>query len=197
MGYVLLAVFIALALYVITIYNTLVARKNQIENGFAQIQVQLKRRYNLIPGLVETAKGYMRYEQETLERVIKARNEASGALTQVKDALQNVEGVKELAFKEQAFVSRLDSVQLLMEDYPELKANETVLRLMEELGSTENRIAFARQAFNDFVYSFNSYRQSFPQNLLASRFGFDHDASMLEFDDSKLIQQMPETSLQG
>jgi LemA protein len=195
MGYLLLAALLAAVLYIITIYNTLVAKKNRIENGFAQIQVQLKRRYDLIPGLVQTVKGYMKYEQDTLEAVIQARNEASGALAQIKDAMKNREGIKNLSKKEQRFVNQLDRVEFLMEAYPELKANESVLRLMEELGSTENRIAFARQAFNDFVYSFNAYRQSFPQNLLAAKFGFDRDASMLAFDDSKLIQQMPAASL--
>jgi LemA protein len=195
MGYILLAVLIAAALYVITIYNSLVAKKNRIDNGFAQIQVQLKRRYDLIPGLIETVKAYMKYEQETMEAVIRARNEAIGALSEINDAIENAERIKTLSDKEQVFVKRLEGVEFLMEAYPDLKANETVLRLMEELGSTENRIAFARQAFNDFVYSFNAYRQSFPQNLFAAKFGFDRDAVMLEFDDSKLIQQMPATSL--
>lgn len=195
MGYFLLAALLAAVLYIITIYNTLVTQKNRIENGFAQIQVQLKRRYDLIPGLVQTVKGYMKYEQDTLEAVIQARNEASGALAQIKDAMKNREGIINLSEKEQRFVKELDGVEFLMEAYPELKANEAVLRLMEELGSTENRIAFARQAFNDFVYSFNAYRQSFPQNLLAPRFGFDRDAALLEFDDTKMIQQMPAVSL--
>ncbi|MFT7878786.1 MAG: LemA family protein [Sulfurimonas sp.] len=195
MGYFLFAVFIAAALYLITIYNTLVVRKNRIENGFAQIQVQLKRRYDLIPALTQSVKGYMKYEQETLEAVIKARNEANTALSHIKEVVNHAQDIKRLSHKEQQLVNRLGSIQMLMEDYPELKANENVSRLMEALGTTENRIAFARQAFNDFVYSFNAYRQSFPQNMIADRFGFDQDVSMLEFEDAKAIQQVPGTSL--
>lgn len=195
MGYLLFAVFIAAALYLIMIYNTLVVRKNRIENGFAQIQVQLKRRYDLIPALTQSVKGYMKYEQETLEAVIKARNEANTALSHIKEVVNHAQDIKRLSHKEQQLVNRLGSIQMLMEDYPELKANENVSRLMEELGTTENRIAFARQAFNDFVYSFNAYRQSFPQNMIADRFGFDQDASMLEFEDAKAIQQVPGMSL--
>lgn len=195
MGYLLFAVFIAAALYLIMIYNTLVVRKNRIENGFAQIQVQLKRRYDLIPALTQSVKGYMKYEQETLEAVIKARNEANTALSHIKEVVNHAQDIKRLSHKEQQLVNRLGSIQVLMEDYPELKANENVSRLMEELGTTENRIAFARQAFNDFVYSFNAYRQSFPQNMIADRFGFDQDASMLEFEDAKAIQQVPGMSL--
>jgi LemA protein len=195
MGYILLAVLIIAALYLITIYNNLVIRKNRIENGFAQIQVQLKRRYDLIPTLAQTVKGYMKYEQETLEAVIKARNEASAALSHIKEVINHAKDITILSNKEQELVNKLGGVQMLMEDYPELKANESVSQLMEELGTTENRIAFARQAYNDFVYSFNAYRQSFPQNLLADRFGFGEDASLLEFEDSKAIQQMPGTSL--
>ncbi|UFH58770.1 LemA family protein [Sulfurovum mangrovi] len=195
MGYILLAVLTITVLYLITIYNTLVVRKNRIENGFAQIQVQLKRRYDLIPALTQSVKGYMKYEQETLEAVIKARNEASMALSHIKEVVNHAQDIKRLSHKEQQLVNRLGSIQVLMEDYPELKANENVSRLMEELGTTENRIAFARQAFNDFVYSFNAYRQSFPQNMIADRFGFDQDASMLEFEDAKAIQQVPGTSL--
>lgn len=195
MGYILLAILVIAALYMITIYNNLVIRKNRIENGFAQIQVQLKRRYDLIPALTQAVKGYMKYEQETLEAVIKARDEASAALSHIKEVINHAEDINTLSDKEQALVQKLGSVQMLMEDYPELKANESVSQLMEELGTTENRIAFARQAFNDFVYSFNAYRQSFPQNLMASRFGFVEDASMIEFEDSKAIQQVPETAL--
>jgi LemA protein len=144
MGYILLAVLIIAALYLITIYNNLVIRKNRIENGFAQIQVQLKRRYDLIPTLAQTVKGYMKYEQETLEAVIKARNEASVALSHVKEVINHAKDIKVLSNKEQELVNKLGGVQMLMEDYPELKANESVSQLMEELGTTENRIVFAR-----------------------------------------------------
>ena len=137
----------------------------------------------------------MKYEQETLEAVIKARNEASSALSHIKEVINHADDLQTLSNKEQEFVHQLSGVQLLMEDYPELKANKSVSQLMEELGTTENRIAFARQAFNDFVYSYNAYKQSFPQNMLATRFGFDENASMLEFEDSRAIQQVPDTSL--
>jgi LemA protein len=137
----------------------------------------------------------MKYEQETLEAVIKARNEASAALSEITEVINHAKDIKTLSNKEQTLVNKLGGVQMLMEDYPELKANESVSQLMEELGTTENRIAFARQAYNDFVYSFNAYRQSFPQNILAGRLGFDEDASLLEFEDSKAIQQVPGTSL--
>lgn len=195
MGYVLFGIVVVAVLYVIAIYNSLVAKSNQIENGFAQIQVQLKRRYDLIPSLVKVAKGYMAHEHQTLETVIEARNQASGLLGGLGGALDSAEGITQLGLKEQGLVAALGSMNLLMEDYPDLKANETMLRLMEELSTTENRIAFARQAYNDFVYAFNAYRQSFPQNQLAAKFGYDHDASMLEFEDTQAIQQMPEVDM--
>lgn len=191
MGYVLFGIIIAAVLYVISIYNGLVAKSNQIENGFAQIQVQLKRRYDLIPNLVKVTKGYMAHERGTLEAVIAARNEASAALKSLEGALSDTGALSQFSLKEQGLVSALGSMNLLMEDYPDLKANETMIRLMEELSSTENRIAFARQAYNDFVYAFNAYRQSFPNNQIAHPFGFVSDAKMLEFEDAKAIQEMP------
>lgn len=189
MEYLLLALVIITLLYIIIIFNALVAKKNRIENGFAQIQVQLKRRYDLIPSLVETVKAAMNYEKETLETVIQARNSAQRTLEKKETSIQDI------SEKEQQLVQNLNRVQLLIEAYPELKANESVLLLMEELGSTENRIAFARQAYNDFVYSFNAYRQSFPQNIFAISFGFKENGTLLQFDDSKLIQKMPQAIL--
>ncbi len=195
MGYVLFGIVVAAVLYVIAIYNSLVAKRNQIENGFAQIQVQLKRRYDLIPSLVKVAKGYMTHERETLEAVIEARNGASGLLKSLEGALDNTDAMAEFNLKEQGLVGALGSMNFLMEDYPDLKANETMIRLMEELSSTENRIAFARQAYNDFVYAYNTDRQSFPQNQFASMFGFTSNAKMMEFDDVKAIQDMPKMSI--
>lgn len=195
MGYILFGIVVAAVLYVIAIYNSLVAKRNQIENGFAQIQVQLKRRYDLIPGLVKVAKGYMTHERETLEAVIEARNEASGLLQSLEGALDNADMMAQFNLKEQGFVGALGGMNFLMEEYPDLKANETMIRLMEELGSTENRIAFARQAYNDFVYAYNTDRQSFPQNQFASMFGFTSDAKMMEFDDAKAMQSMPKVNI--
>lgn len=191
MGYVVLAVLVLLGLYAIAIYNNLVAKKNQIDNGFAQIEVQLKRRYDLIPNLVEVAKKYMAHERETLEAVIAARNEATNALAKIERHLDDPVAVAKFNQAEQGLVGAMGKMSFVMEAYPELKANENMMQLTEELTTTENRIAFARQAFNDFVLSFNTYRQSFPQNQIAGMFGFTTDAKMLEFEDSKAMQAAP------
>ncbi len=194
MGYVFLGILVLLGLYAIAIYNNLVAKKNQIDNGFAQIEVQLKRRYDLIPNLIEVAKKYMSHERETLEAVIAARNEASALLSKVEGALDNPSAMAQFNEAEQGLVGAMGKMNFVMEDYPELKANENMMQLTEELTTTENRIAFARQAFNDFVLAFNTYRQSFPQNQVANMFGFTTDAKMLEFEDSKAIQAAPKVS---
>jgi LemA protein len=172
MGYVVLGVLVLLGLYAIAIYNNLVAKKNQIDNGFAQIEVQLKRRYDLIPNLIEVAKKYMSHERETLEAVIAARNEASKSLEKMESHLDDPKAVAQFNQAEQGLVGAMGKMSFVMEDYPELKANENMMQLTEELTTTENRIGFARQAFNDFVLSFNTYRQSFPQNQVANMFGF-------------------------
>ncbi len=194
MGYVVLGILILLGLYTIAIFNNLVAKKNQIDNGFAQIEVQLKRRYDLIPNLIEVAKKYMAHERETLEAVIAARNEASNSLAKMESHLDDPKAVARFNQAEQGLVGAMGKMSFVMEAYPELKANENMMQLTEELSTTENRIGFARQAYNDFVLAFNTYRQSFPQNQVASMFGFTTDAKMLEFEDSQAIQAAPKVS---
>lgn len=176
--------------YVVGIYNNLVKFKNRFINSFAQIDVQLKRRYDLIPNLVETAKKYMAHEKETLEAVISARNAASALL---KGAAADPTGgaIRSLAGAEQTLASALGRLNFVMEAYPDLKANENMMQLSEELTSTENKVAFSRQAFNDAVMTYNTYRQSFPQVFFASSFGHGEDAAPLEFEDKAVIQEAP------
>jgi len=162
---------VVLIVWGITIYNGLVAAANQMRNGFAQIDVQLQRRYDLIPNLVETAKAYMRHERETLEAVIAARNQAVQAAKQVKDTL-SPEAMLALQGAENALGGLMTRFFALAEAYPDLKANQNMAQLQEELASTENRIAFARQAYNDAVMRYNIRRETFPDSLIASRFGF-------------------------
>lgn len=160
-GIIILVVLIVVVLWVIATYNSLVAMRTEIDNAWAQIDVQLKRRYDLIPNLVETVKGYAAHERETLERVIQARNAAMQA-----------QGVAEKAQAENMLTSTLRSIFALAEAYPNLKANENFLALQEELASTENRIAFARQYYNDRVMFYNARIQQFPANVVANTFGF-------------------------
>ena len=179
----------------IMIYNRLVALKNRFQNGFSQIEVQLKRRYDLIPNLVEVAKGYLSHERETLEAVIKARNSAASAL----DALAKSGGadagaMAQLQGSEGALAGALGRFNVVMEQYPELKADQTMANLSEEMTSTENRISFARQAYNDAIMAYNSYRQSFPQVVIAGMFGHGSDAQLLTFDDAAEIREAPKVS---
>lgn len=194
MSYIILGILIFAGLYAVVIYNNLVAKKNQIDNGFAQIEVQLKRRYDLIPNLIEVAKKYMAHEKDTLEAVIAARNEASKSLAKIESHLDDSDAVAQFNQAEQGLVGAMGKMNFVMEAYPELKANENMMQLSEELSTTENRISYARQAYNDFVFAFNTYRQSFPQNLLANTFGFTSNAKMLEFEDSKAMQAAPKVS---
>ena len=190
---VTLLIIVGIVVYIITIYNGLVSKKNGYENGFSQIEVQLKRRYDLIPNLVETAKAYMSHEQETMEKVIKARNQASEILKSMAGNL-TADNMKKFSGAEQALAGAMGSLNVVMENYPDLKANENMMQLSEELTSTENKVARARQFYNDAVTDYNTYRQSFPQILFAAKFGHGKDAGLLEFEDSEQLQAAPKVS---
>ncbi|MCP3906321.1 MAG: LemA family protein [Planctomycetes bacterium] len=188
---VLLVALVAIA---IAIYNRLVTLKNRYVNGFAQIEVQLKRRYDLIPNLVETAKGYLKHERETLEAVIQARNQAASGLQAAARDPGDAAALKSLMGAEGALQGALSRLMVVVEQYPDLKANENMLQVGEELTSTENRIAFARQAFNDGVTAYNTYKQTFPPVALAGLFGHGPDATLLEFEDRGAIAEAPKVS---
>ncbi len=178
---------------VVKIYNSLVNLKNRFENAFSQIEVQLQRRYDLIPNLVETVKGYMKHEKETLEAVIQARNQASQSLQAVSGNPGDATAIASLAGAEGMLGGALGKLFALSESYPDLKANHNVSNLQEELSTTENKVSFSRQAFNDAVTSYNTYKQSFPPVFFAGMFGHGQDATLLEFD-SKAIKEAPKVS---
>ncbi|MEJ8569472.1 LemA family protein [Elongatibacter sediminis] len=182
MGWIILALIVFAVLYAIAIYNKLVAGRNQYKNAFAQIDVQLTRRHDLIPNLVETAKGYMQHERETLEAVINARNAAVSGLKQAAKDPTDPDAMKQLAQAEQGLSGALGRLFALSEAYPDLKANENMMQLSEELTTTENKVAFARQAYNDAVMQYNTYRESFPNNFFAAWFQF-RAAELLEIED--------------
>ncbi len=190
---VVLVVGLLLVMYGVGIYNRLVTLKNRFENAFSQIEVQLKRRYDLIPNLVETVKGYIKHERETLEAVINARNQAVGGLKQAAAKPGDPAAMHALAGAEQMLTGSLGKLFALAEAYPDLKANQNMAQLTEELTSTENRVAFARQAYNDSVTSYNTYRQTFPAVVFANMLGHATDAEFLEFD-SEAIAEAPKVS---
>jgi len=191
---VILLVLALLVIYVITVYNGLVARRNRFKNAFAQIEVQLKRRYDLIPNLVETAKAYLKHERDTLEAVTAARNAALAGLKAVAAEPGNPQHMAQLGQAEGVLSSAMGRLNVSMEAYPDLKASQNMQQLSEELTSTENKVSFARQAFNDTVMDYNSYKQSFPPVTLAGLFGHGADASLLQFADSALIQEAPKVA---
>jgi len=171
-GLGLLVLVVLVVLFIVGIYNKLVTLRNRFKNAWAQIDVQLKRRYDLIPNLVETAKGYLKHERGTLEAVIAARNAASSASSRVAANPADPEAMKALIAAEGTLGGTLGRLFALAEAYPDLKANQTMMQLMEELTSTENKVAFARQAYNDSVMAYNTQREVFPSNIVAGLFNF-------------------------
>jgi len=182
MGWIVLAVIVGAVLFAISIYNRLVAGRNRFKNAFAQIDVQLTRRHDLIPNLVETAKGYIKHERETLEAVTNARNMAVAGLKAAAKDPSNPEAMKQLAQAEQGLSGALGRLFAVAEAYPDLKANQNMMQLSEELTTTENKVAFARQAYNDSVMQYNTLRESFPNNFFAGWFNFQ-PAELLEIED--------------
>lgn len=189
---VFLAIVVALIVYAVGIYNNLVNLRNRVKNAFAQIDVQLTRRYDLIPNLVEAVKGYMKHERETLESVIRARNAAVSHLDAAKADPSNPDAIKRLGEAEGVLGAALGRLFALSEAYPDLKADRNMMQFQEELASTENKVAFSRQAFNDAVMSYNNSAQNFPNNIVAGMFRFE-DASFLEIDSVEK-REVPEVA---
>jgi len=192
-GWIVLGIVVVVAIWAIMVYNGLVALRNRFKNAFSQIDVQLKRRYDLIPNLVETVKGYMAHERNTLEAVIKARGAAVSAAQAAAAAPGDPAAMRGLSQAEGALGGALGRLMVVFEQYPDLKANQNVLGLQEELGSTENKVAFARQAFNDSVMVYNTKRESFPDNIFAGLFRFDA-AELLQATESAEERKAPKVS---
>ena len=188
---IIVVALVALVGWVVGLYNGLVVLKNRFKNAFAQIDVQLRRRYDLIPNLVETAKGYLKHERETLTAVIEARNQAAGAAKALAAAPGDPSAVKAFASAESGLAGLLSRLMVVVERYPELKADAQMSRVMEELSSTENRIAFARQAYNDAVTEYNTKRELFPTSIVAGIFNFE-PAALLESTDSAAQREAPQ-----
>ena len=195
MGWILLAIVVGLAVWAISIYNRLVTLRNRFKNAFSQIDVQLKRRYDLIPNLVETAKAYLKHERETLEAVTRARNTALAAAQAAGANPGNPQAMQNLGQAEGALAGVLGRLLAVAESYPELKANQNMLAIQEELSSTENKVAFARQAFNDSVMDYNTRRESFPDTVFAGMFGFG-PAELLQATESAEERKAPKVSFQ-
>jgi LemA protein len=189
--WILIAVAAAAALWAVATYNKLVNLRNAVKNAFAQIDVQLTRRYDLIPNLVEAVKGYMKHERETLEAVITARTRAVQGLKNAAAHPENADAINELSGADSALSSALGRLFALSESYPDLKADRNMMQLQEELTSTENRVAFSRQAFNDSVMQYNNARENFPNNLIANSFSFDAAAFLkLESEEKRQVPQV-------
>ncbi|MCK5885979.1 MULTISPECIES: LemA family protein [Alcanivorax] len=190
---IFIGVIVAVIIYIIAVYNRLIALKNRFKNGFAQIDVQLQRRHDLIPNLVETAKAYMSHEKDTLTQVIEARNQAVSAKKAAAEHPDDGGAVSNLGKAESLLSGSLANFFALSENYPDLKANDTMAQLMEELSSTENRIGFARQAFNDAVMNYNTYREQFPQNFIGGLFGSFKEAQLLKIETEEARQAVKVT----
>ena len=194
MGFwIFVAVVVVLVIWAIAIYNGLVGLRNRFKNAFAQIDVQLKRRYDLIPNLVETVRGYIKHERETLEAVIKARNQAMVAANAAGANPGNPAAMQQLGQAEGALTGMLGKMFALAEAYPDLKANQNMLSLQEELSSTENKVAFSRQAYNDAVMEYNTRRESFPANIFAGFFRFG-PAELLAATESAEERKAPKVA---
>ncbi len=191
---IILVVLAILVGIVVVLYNRLVRLRNAVVNAFAQIDVQLKRRHDLIPRLVESVKGYMKHERETLEAVVKARNNAEQIREQIAGAIGDSQAIAQLGQAEGALGNILGRLFALSESYPDLKADQNFRQFQEELTSTENRVAYARQSYNDSAMNYNNAAQSIPTNFVAAAFGFEPPVAMLEFEDREEIQHAPDVS---
>ncbi|MBJ2268634.1 LemA family protein [Pseudomonas sp. MF6772] len=183
-----------IALYLIGLYNSLVTLRNRFKNAFSQIEVQLKRRHDLIPNLVETAKAYMNHERGTLVAVTEARNVAAACLKLAAAEPGSARSIVQLGKDEGRLNTAMDNLNVSLEEYPDLQASEIMMQLNDEMTSTEDRIAYARQFFNDAVMEYNIFRQQFPTILMADAVGHGSDATLLVFEDSKQIQNAPTVS---
>jgi LemA protein len=183
-GWIFLIVVVLFGVFAINLYNTLVSLRNRFKNSYAQIDVQLNRRYDLIPNLVETAKAYIKHERETLEAVVAARNQAVTASKAAAAHPDDATAIQGVVGAETQLGGAMSRFMALFENYPDLKANQTMMAVMEELSSTENKVAFARQAYNDSVMSYNTAREQFPNNIVAGMFAFK-EAQLFEVEDAE------------